>query len=124
MLKEYRAAWREMLTASRPDETLYLWTLIAIGHVFVGAIAISAVAEIFGPPDPAVPVILAALYLVLKEILIDLRQPGASAVDGLADAVFVAIGLSALGWAPERFFLVAGGAVFALGLLRSARKAL
>lgn len=113
------SGWRSLLadlaTPSAPDESPYLWMLVAIGHAVAGAALAQAVPGVWpAVARAAVPV----AYWLTKERS-DLRR-GGSLLDGLVDAGFVGLGMlyGAWWWPAAVLGLATGGA-----LLRRNRQA-
>lgn len=111
----WRSLLAELATPSAPDESPYLWMLVAIGHAVAGAALAQAVPGVWpAVARAAVPV----AYWLTKERA-DLRRGGRVA-DGLVDAAFVALGTfhGAWWWPVTVLALATGGA-----LLRRDRQA-
>ncbi|MDO5643693.1 MAG: hypothetical protein Q4G26_15075 [Paracoccus sp. (in: a-proteobacteria)] len=95
-----------VVMAFRADESGYLWALIGLGHVMLGAM----LQGLLGAAGAAARLGLAIGYWLIKERA-DLRR-GGSLRDGLIDAGFVGVGAFYTG---ERWWPVAVMASVALG---------
>ena len=82
MTRSLRALWRGIATPSSASEDAYSFTVIALAHVLLGA----GLAALTGAPAWQI----AAAYALLKEG-VDLWR-GASWLDALLDALFMALG--------------------------------
>lgn len=79
----------ELRQPSPADESPYLWLLVALGHIALGAAAAAGLAAV-QVPAPAIPAAVALAYWYIKERA-DLRRGGLR-LDSLVDAAFVGLG--------------------------------